>query len=230
MGDSAALSANVAQTLQDEEEDGENAGSILHREAITKSQAELNQCEADLKRLIEERDTLKRLYVQKEEEIRDLRDELSQTRKEEAELDHQRKIDSERREPKKEKNLVLKAESNDSSEENSDIAYLTKRFHKMVRRNGGILKRGNSSKPKNYDLYHKCGKPGHFIQDCPLLKQKHSKYNPEKAIKRNPVPDKYFKRKRSADNVVKQDLAAWGDSSCESEDKTDTGDNSMMAV
>ncbi|XP_070022663.1 uncharacterized protein [Nicotiana sylvestris] len=119
-----------------------------------------------------------------------------------------RKIDSERREPKKEKNLVLKVESNDSSEEDSDMSYLTKRFHKMVRRNGEILKRGNSSKLKNYDLYHKCGKPRHFIKDCPLLKQEHSKYNPEKAAKRNPVHDKHFKRKRSTDNVVKQALAA----------------------
>ncbi|XP_070002542.1 uncharacterized protein [Nicotiana sylvestris] len=141
-----------------------------------------------------------------------------------------RKIDSERREPKKEKNLLLKAESNDSSEEDSDIAYLTKRFQKMVRRNGGILKRGNSSKPKNYDLCHKCGKPGHFIKDCPLLKQEHSKYNPKKAAKRNSVPDKDFKRKGSADNVVKQALAAWGDSSSEFEDETDVGDSSMMAV
>nr|XP_016497295.1 PREDICTED: uncharacterized protein LOC107816123 [Nicotiana tabacum] len=100
----------------------------------------------------------------------------------------------------------------------------------MVRRNGGILKRGNSSKPKNYDLCHKCGKPGHFIKDCPLLKQEHSKYNPKKAAKRNSVPDKDFKRKGSADNVVKQALAAWGDSSSEFEDETDVGDSSMMAV
>ncbi|XP_070009887.1 uncharacterized protein [Nicotiana sylvestris] len=141
-----------------------------------------------------------------------------------------RDIDSERRESKKEKNLVLKADSNDSSEEDNDMAYLTKRFQKMVRRNGGILKRGSSSKPKNYDLCHKCGKPGHFIKDYPLLKKEYSKYNPEKAAKRNPVPDKDFKRKRSADNVVKQALAAWGDSSSESKDETNAGDNSMMAV
>ncbi|XP_070017871.1 uncharacterized protein [Nicotiana sylvestris] len=76
--------------------------------------------------------------------------------------------DSERREPKKEKNLVLKAESSDSSEENSDMAYLTKRFQKMVRRNGGIPKRGSSIKARNNDLYHRCGKPGHFIKDYPL--------------------------------------------------------------
>ncbi|XP_075100665.1 uncharacterized protein LOC142176573 [Nicotiana tabacum] len=112
-------------------------------------------------------------------------------------------LDSERREPKKEKNTILKAESNDSSEEDSDMAYLTKRFQKMVRRNRGILKRGNSSRPKNYDLCHKCGKPGHFIKDCPLMKQEHSKYKPDKAAKKNPVLDKHFKRKRSADNVVK---------------------------
>ncbi|XP_019231865.1 PREDICTED: uncharacterized protein LOC109212653 [Nicotiana attenuata] len=141
-----------------------------------------------------------------------------------------RKIDSGRREPEKEKNLVLKADSNDSSEEDSDMDYLTKRFQKMVRRNGEMLKRGSSSKPKNYDLCHKCGKPGHFIKDCPLLKQEFSKNKSKKAAKRNTVPLKDFKRKRSADNVVKQALAAWGDSSGESEDETDAGDSSMMAV
>ncbi|XP_070007049.1 uncharacterized protein [Nicotiana sylvestris] len=141
-----------------------------------------------------------------------------------------RKIDSERREPKKEKNLVLKADSNDSSEEDSDMAYLTKRFRKMARRNGEMLKRGSSSKSKNYDLYHKCRKTGHFIKDCPLLKQKLSKYNSEKAAKRNPVPLKDFKRKRSVDNMVKQALAAWGDFSSKSEDETDVGDSSIMEV
>ncbi|XP_075076676.1 uncharacterized protein LOC142163302 [Nicotiana tabacum] len=110
------------------------------------------------------------------------------------------------------------------------MTYLTKRFQKMVRRNGGILKRGNSNKTKNYDLCHKCGKPGHFIKDCPLLKQEHSKYNPKKAAKRNPVPDKHFKRKRCANNVVKQALAALGDSSSGSEDEIDAGDSSMMEI
>ncbi|XP_070028718.1 uncharacterized protein [Nicotiana sylvestris] len=123
-----------------------------------------------------------------------------------------KKIDSERKEPKKEKSLVLKADNNDSSEEDSDMAYLTYRFQKMVRRNGEILKKGSSSKPKNCDLYHKCGKPGHFIKDCPLLKQEFSKNNPEKAAKRNSA------------------LAAWGYSSGESEDETDAGDSSTMAV
>ncbi|XP_016458822.2 uncharacterized protein LOC107782451 [Nicotiana tabacum] len=52
----------------------------------------------------------------------------------------------------------------------------------------------------------------------------------DKAAKRNPVPDKRFKSKNVADNIVKQALAAWGDSSRESENDDDQGDNSMMAV
>ncbi|XP_070022582.1 uncharacterized protein [Nicotiana sylvestris] len=141
-----------------------------------------------------------------------------------------KKKDSERREPKREKNLVLKTNSNGSSDENSDMAYLTRGFQKMVHGNRGIPKRGSSSKPKNYDLCHKCGKPGHFIKDCLLLKQVHYKNNFDKVAKRNLVPDKCFKRKNVADNIVKQALAAWGDSSSESEEENDHGDSSMIAV
>ncbi|XP_070001921.1 uncharacterized protein [Nicotiana sylvestris] len=82
-----------------------------------------------------------------------------------------RKKNTERREPKKEKNLVLKAKRSDSSDEDSDMAYLTKRFQKMVRINCGIPKWGSSSKTTNNDLCHGYGKPGHFIKDCPLTKQ-----------------------------------------------------------
>ncbi|XP_070037107.1 uncharacterized protein [Nicotiana tomentosiformis] len=141
-----------------------------------------------------------------------------------------KKKDNERRESKKEKNLVLKTDNNNSSGEDGDMAYLTRRFQKMVRRNGGIPKRGSSSKPKNYDLCHKCGKPGHFIKECPLLKQDLHKNNLDKVAKRNPVPDKCFKRKNVADNIIKQALAAWGDSSSKSEEDDDHGDSSMMAV
>nr|XP_016439587.1 PREDICTED: uncharacterized protein LOC107765451 [Nicotiana tabacum] len=102
-----------------------------------------------------------------------------------------KKINSEKREPKREKNLVLKDDYNDSSEEDSDMAYLTKRFQKM---------------------------------------KEFSKNHHEKTTKTNPVPVKDFKRKRSVDNMMRQSLAAWGDSSSESEDEPDTGDSSMMAV
>ncbi|XP_070025914.1 uncharacterized protein [Nicotiana sylvestris] len=101
-----------------------------------------------------------------------------------------RKKDSERREPKKEKNLLLKAENSDSSEEDSDLAYLTKRF-------------------QNMEQY---------------------KQNSDKAAKRNPVPDKQFSRKSAADNVVKQALAAWEDSSSESKGESNAENNSMKAV
>ncbi|XP_075098044.1 uncharacterized protein LOC142175359 [Nicotiana tabacum] len=60
--------------------------------------------------------------------------------------------------------------------------------------------------------------------------QEHFKHNSDKAAKRNPVPDKRFKRKNTADNVVKQALAAWGDSSSKSEEENDAGDSSMLAV
>ncbi|XP_070032743.1 uncharacterized protein [Nicotiana tomentosiformis] len=99
----------------------------------------------------------------------------------------------------------------------------------MVRRNGGIPKRGSYSKPKNYDLYHKCGKPGYFIKECHLLKQDQYKNNFDKVNKRNPILDKRFKRKNTADHVIKRVLAAWGDSSSESEEENDHGDSSMMA-
>ncbi|XP_070022553.1 uncharacterized protein [Nicotiana sylvestris] len=135
-----------------------------------------------------------------------------------------------RREPKTEKNLVLKTDINDSSGEDGDVAYLTRRFQKMVHRNGGIPKRESSRKQKYYDLCHKCAKPRHFIKDFPLLKQNQDKKNFDKAAKRNPVLDKRFKRKNVADNVVKQALASWGNSSSESEEKSDHVKNSMMAV
>ncbi|XP_019251391.1 PREDICTED: uncharacterized protein LOC109230337 [Nicotiana attenuata] len=59
---------------------------MLHREAFSKSRAELNRCEADLKRLTEERDALKLLNGKKEEEIQDLRAELAIAHKGQTDL------------------------------------------------------------------------------------------------------------------------------------------------
>ncbi|XP_070005021.1 uncharacterized protein [Nicotiana sylvestris] len=100
--------------------------------------------------------------------------------------------------------MVLKTDSNGTSDEDSDMAYLTRRFQKIVRRNRGIPKRGSSNKPKNYDICYKCAK-------------------------RNPVPNKCFNRKNLVDNILKQALAAWGDSSSESKEENDHGDSSMMS-
>ncbi|XP_070056793.1 uncharacterized protein [Nicotiana tomentosiformis] len=82
--------------------------------------------------------------------------------------------DHARREPQNEKNLVLKADNSDSSGDHANMAYLTRRFQKMVHRNGGIPKKGSSSRNTiGYDCCHKCGKLGHFIKDSPLHKQDH---------------------------------------------------------
>ncbi|XP_070043166.1 uncharacterized protein [Nicotiana tomentosiformis] len=110
--------------------------------------------------------------------------------------------DNERIDPKRENNLVLKTYKNDTSGEDADMAYLTKRFQKMVRRNGGL----------------------------PLLKQYQYKHNTDKATKRNPIPNKRFKRKDVTHNVVKQALAAWGNSSSESGEDDEQSDRSMIAV
>lgn len=52
-----------------------------------KFRAELNQCEAELKKALSEEKTLKLLYSQKKEELKDLRADLAKARKNEAELD-----------------------------------------------------------------------------------------------------------------------------------------------
>ncbi|XP_019237318.1 PREDICTED: uncharacterized protein LOC109217516 [Nicotiana attenuata] len=142
-----------------------------------------------------------------------------------------RKKDLERRETNEERNLVLKAALTDSSSDESEMTYLTRRFQKMVRKNGGIPKKGSSTRNfEGNDCCHKCGKPVHFIKVCPLHKQDHYKTNTDKAAKRNPVPNRKFKRRDVADNMVKQALADWGDSSSESEGEDDQGDASMMVV
>ncbi|XP_009620458.2 kinetochore-associated protein DSN1-like [Nicotiana tomentosiformis] len=94
------------------------------------------------------------------------------------------------RDPKKEKSLVLKADNSDSSGDETDMTYLTRRFQK----------------------------------------QDHYKHNADKVARRKPVPDRRFKRRDVADNIVKQALASWGDSSCESKGEDGQGDSSMMAV
>ncbi|XP_075081457.1 uncharacterized protein LOC107817117 [Nicotiana tabacum] len=81
----------------------------------------------------------------------------------------------EKREAKKKKYLTLKATKNDSSKENSYMAYLIKKFQKMVRKNGEVIKRDSSNRSKNNDLCYKCGKAGHFMKNCPILKEEFSK-------------------------------------------------------
>nr|XP_016460240.1 PREDICTED: uncharacterized protein LOC107783734 [Nicotiana tabacum] len=63
-----------------------NRALSLHQEAFSKSWAELSRYEADFRGLLEERNALKLLSGQKEEEIRDLRSELSKVHKDQTSL------------------------------------------------------------------------------------------------------------------------------------------------
>nr|XP_009776220.1 PREDICTED: uncharacterized protein LOC104226030 [Nicotiana sylvestris] len=54
--------------------------------------------------------------------------------------------------------------------------------------------------------------------------------NQDKVGKRNLVPDRKFKRRDVTDNIVKQALVVWGDSSSESEGDNEKEDTSMMAI
>ncbi|XP_070039372.1 autophagy-related protein 23-like [Nicotiana tomentosiformis] len=60
--------------------------TMLHLEESFKYRVELARGEADLKKLMEERDTLKLLYVQKEEEIMSIRAELTRAHQDQTEL------------------------------------------------------------------------------------------------------------------------------------------------
>nr|XP_016475075.1 PREDICTED: fibrinogen- and Ig-binding protein-like [Nicotiana tabacum] len=75
---------------------------MLHREAFSKSRAELDRCEADLKKLTEERNYLKLLIEQKEEEVKGLRAKLATTHKTQIDLIEQKakKIEQLREEAK----------------------------------------------------------------------------------------------------------------------------------
>lgn len=87
-----------------------------------------------------------------------------------------------------------------------------------MKRNNGFQKQENTSRPSGENNYcHKNFKPSYFIKDCPIHKTKYKDYvnvGGDKEKRKNRVSDK-SKRRIVADYVVKQALAAWGDSSSE---------------
>ncbi|XP_069146079.1 uncharacterized protein [Solanum lycopersicum] len=141
--------------------------------------------------------------------------------------------DLSKREAKKDKSLMLKYKSDEDSSDDDDMAYLISRFQKIVRKNK--MYKGGTNGTRNAaqgDTCYKCGKSGHFIRECPLLKNENKeqrKHRGDKENRRDLVPVNRD-RKAAADIVVKRALAAWGDSSSDSEDPDEPKDVSMVAV
>ncbi|XP_070046750.1 uncharacterized protein [Nicotiana tomentosiformis] len=83
----------ISEALRTEENaPSESLGAIattVHREACSRSRAELRRYEADLRRVIEERNTLRLLFRQRKEEIKDLRAELAKAQQEQIDLTEQ---------------------------------------------------------------------------------------------------------------------------------------------
>ncbi|XP_049397267.1 uncharacterized protein LOC125861400 [Solanum stenotomum] len=116
-----------------------------------------------------------------------------------------RNQDPSRKEVKKDRSLALKISPSDVSSEEEDMAYLSKRFQKIV---------------------------GYFIRDCSMLKaetKEHQRSGGENDRRRDLVPEKNA-RKPAVEYVVNKALIVWGDSSSESEESECPDDASMMVV
>ncbi|XP_069155731.1 uncharacterized protein [Solanum lycopersicum] len=143
-----------------------------------------------------------------------------------------RNHDQSKKEVKKDNSLMMKYKSEEDSSDD-DMAYLINRFKKIARKNKGFKKGANVPRTATQnDTCYKCGKVETFIRDCPLLKAENKEYQKSKSDKekrRDLVLNKND-RKAAADYVVKKALAAWGDSSSDSEDPDEPNDVLMVVV
>ncbi|XP_019248800.1 PREDICTED: uncharacterized protein LOC109228073 [Nicotiana attenuata] len=87
--DQALMDEVGAPCLFNEAQQALNRASVLHHEAFFKSRREFSRYEAEIRGLIEEKNALKLLGEQKEQEIKGLRAELAMAQKEQSELTEQ---------------------------------------------------------------------------------------------------------------------------------------------
>lgn len=133
---------------------------------------------------------------------------------------------------KKDNSLIVEFIPREEFSKEEYMAYLTKRFRKIIRKNRGF--RNGENPPRaatTRDTYHKCGKTGHFIWDCLCSKLK-TKSIKSKDVKRTNEGTWYLPKvsEKLVDYVVKKLLAAWGDSSSESGDSDCPEDASMLVI
>ncbi|XP_015075296.1 uncharacterized protein LOC107019261 [Solanum pennellii] len=135
---------------------------------------------------------------------------------------------------RKERNLVLKATASDDFED-ENIALITKRFTKMLKRGQAFQKKipQKSNENTKAQVCHKCRSPDHFIKFCPLWALEQKKTNSEKG--KDIKKDKFFPSNRrmttqEADISMKRAFAAMGNSSDEESEDDETENKSLLAL
>ncbi|XP_070034425.1 uncharacterized protein [Nicotiana tomentosiformis] len=79
--------------IEDASHRSQQTALVVHREACSRSRAELSRYEANLRRVTEERNALRLLCGQREEEIRELRAELAKAHQDQTDLTEQQKLE-----------------------------------------------------------------------------------------------------------------------------------------
>ncbi|XP_069151793.1 uncharacterized protein [Solanum lycopersicum] len=127
---------------------------------------------------------------------------------------------------RKERNLVLKATALDDFED-ENIALMTKRFTRMLKRGQTFQKKTPQKSNENTkdQVCHKCGSPDHFIKFCPLwaLEQKKTTSEKGKDIKKDKLIPSNRRMTTQEENLsMKKAFAAIRNSSDDGETENKT--------
>lgn len=107
-------------------------------------------------------------------------------------------------EGKKDKTLALQTFHSDDKVNGIDMAYLTRRFNKIIWKNPSFSRKGNAGRSQGIaELYHQCGKPGHYVRECPYGKAEGSKFVKDR--RKDQVSQK-FRMKVATDRIVMKAL------------------------